>query len=385
MGIDNGTKIITTLLPPTDWPIGNVTFSIDVTLLLHKHLVFDDQDKTTINMISSCEKMISNLSRLFDLIEKSKQTKINKIKLFLDGFAPKIKYVEQEKRIKNSRYTINKAETLNYFKNNLTGITSYFNRETDIICDGESEFSMFFNRDKNETNILYSADSDLVAIALNYDSASDSDLVYICRPITDKDTKNLTQFRKDKLIKDYSFSLVLYRPLFDYMNRHVVQLLLLLMGTDFNPTVFSFSMVNAIINEAQESNKYDFLTPVINSEEQLQNIIIKFINLLNNTKNTFTLTRQSSPVIKEFNLSALLYRVFTYYNTGKVKDDVKDLTVYNIDKYLIELSNINLRSKKRKYITIKTNENIHKKKWNWANNSNISVCSVTPKIELNIS
>ena len=211
--------------------INDFILYIDGPLLLFRGIAqncwnLDDIDQTLSTIKSNIiRKIISILNNL------KNHGYCIKIKIYYDGQTPYLKKLTQQKRNREVFPFNLTYQTINTFiQDNL-----YYNikKELPNICDieiinlqvGEAENEMYRKRDVNYNSVLFTKDTDVFAITYNHEPTTDNDLVYM-------------------FDGDYIYNMSRFNCM---MNNFQFRTLVSLSGTDFNYTIFTPSMIKAIL------------------------------------------------------------------------------------------------------------------------------------------
>lgn len=182
------------------------------------------------------------------------------IKIYYDGQAPYMKKLTQQKRNKDVfPMNLTYKEINNHVQEHIIGDLRdklHLNIEIINLEVGEAENEMYRKRDTNYTSVMFTKDTDVFVISYNHQPKSSTDIVYM---YDGEVIYNMNRFTCG-------------------LNSFQFRTLVSLSGTDFNCTIFTPTMIKAILEV--------FLLKQINNNKNLFKQLLYFNNYKENLENT---------------------------------------------------------------------------------------------------
>jgi hypothetical protein len=211
---------------------------------------------------------------------------IEYIKIYFDGTAPEQKKKEQERRATQNR-------VLHFDMNAL---------KRKLICDlpkhcgicieyieleqGEAEREIYINRDKTRASVLWTKDTDIYSIAYKHEPTTPNDYVFLCMDQVNKHRRLYFLYDMTKFF-------------YNHLPVNVFRFIVAMAGTDFTPSMFSPTMIKAIVN-AENTNELnpteiELLNEALLTDNGPELAIEYFINFFNTKKCFYTKEYKINP------------------------------------------------------------------------------------------
>lgn len=324
MGVLNGTSIFTSIIPEVEPPENNqYVVCLDCNINMYEGLVNLTQNLNENNAICATNTF-SKIQSIVNYLRRTLKSDLI-VKLYFDGRAPMMKFPTQVKRKDAFKHNCSISAVKEILIQRLKKEMYEGKPAYEIIDDevGEGESNMFFCRDPTKSTILVTRDSDIFNILLDYKMQDENDIVYIYLP-------NKKTFYD---INSYNLRLP----------PHILKLLCILSGTDFNDNLFTKSMIDKVLELARYNDFADDFPESV-SLENIEEVVAKLLlcTLKTTDKKISVTFPKAQATLNKFieneSITKRLDWVYRYMSKGKDiedYDDVGEVGTINKNNYLL--------------------------------------------------